>query len=457
MLGWALAAILLLPGGSRAQDAPAGEATRRRIFVPRPRGDASLDEDPAPAPVEEGRESVKVLSGDRLTGAVQEIVAGGRLMLTAPHFEGPVRVAADRLDEVVLPGVLTEPGRDVVEMTNGDVWAGKVTAITDATVFLDTRVAGPVEIRRKTAAAVHFGEGGGGAIESRFHLGKMAPFTPGRGTWKVEDRVLKLESQGNFSTLSAPCEQDTATTFVATLESTFHQNLNVNLVLFAADDEHNYGRKSVFCTFSVYNYNLQYCLENNTRHVRNGNFHDDRIQGKTTLRLAYDPETHRAHIWVDERDLGEHEIPVEIEEGGYVMLTSYQPLRIYALQVLKGIVPPVETKRREETERDVMVFQNRDRVSVTDLTLADGTFTGRTSFGGVDTPLERVKSITFSTVEQEQPRRRRHDVQVVTNESEITLEMERLGGEYLVGASDACGEVAVRRGAIRRIRFNLYQ
>jgi hypothetical protein len=68
----------------------------------------------------------------------------------------------------------------------------------------------------------------------------------------------------------------------------------------------------------------------------------------------------------------------------------------------------------------------------------------------------RAGEIAFRKGGQETPRRRARDVQAVFNNSRLTLELKELAGGALSGKTEFAGDLAIRRDALKSLKFNLY-
>jgi hypothetical protein len=457
-----LIAIALMAAVAFSTIAFAQAGNRKTIFVPKPKGDTSLDN--SSGADAKGPDQVVVLSGDKLTGKVTKITQDGHLHLSAPHFEGEVRVFANKLDTLILGGRAAEAGSDMVVISNGNAITGTIVAITKSKVVMDTTVCGKLEIARNMVTSISFGEGGAGVVESQFHLGRMAPWVKahGSGAWSIRNRALQYTGRGQHSGVAIPYDLTDAVTFEAKIEVMGRSNASLLMIIGATDKSHMYGRDSVLCNFQSYQYQLQYSKKGSVRQIRSGSYHQNRIQGKATLRIAYDPSTNKVSIWKNKLSFGEHKVPVTLGKGKYIMFGSNYSVKVHSFKIMRGIVAPgkdaTETKK---TEKDMLVFKNGDRVSVNDLTLGPDGFAAKTSFGTVGAPLEKIKAVSFRSKGRAKPRRQKHDVKIHTGESVITMNLAKLTPEYVQGTSDLFGgegkPVAIRRKAIRRMQFQLYR
>ena len=430
----------------------------RAIFVPKPKdADDSLDDSTEAAAASSKGDLVTMIAGDRLYGRITEIGADGTLRLTAPHFDGGVRIRLSALDRVAFAPTLKEPAQDVVALTNDDHVAGKVTAMDPALVTIDSPALGTLQIARKVIRSIAFAGATESLLETDFSTGSMAPFVKTRGNWTVKEGALICEASGSYSSIVAPLEQSEPVTMVLDVESLAGPNLNAHLILFADDKQNTYGRNSVFAMFTGHDFNVQYCHNGGTNSVANGRYADRSGFTKGQFRFAFDPASGKAWIWRDQRELGEWVIPFNPKTGKFVMVSTHQPMKLTAIRVLPGIVKPPESVEAAATADDTVVFKNKDHVKVKELALAAGKLSGKTSFGSLETAAENVRLITFATAGQECPRRRKGDVTVDTSSSRVTVQFQKLNDEYLLGTSDNYGTVSVVRKAIKSVRFNIYR
>jgi len=180
-----------------------------------------------------------------------------------------------------------------------------------------------------------------------------------------------------------------------------------------------------------------------------------------TFRLAYDPGTGQAQVWVDAQ-LIINRNTFQIPSGQVVVFNARAPLRVESLMVLSGVVPPLAEDEGSAgsaatADEATIQFANKDRVSVASITLADGEITFRTTYGELKCPVANVERILFGKKGQEEPRRRKNDIRIRTAAGRMTLQFDRLTADSLVGQSEFLGEVKLRRTAVREIKFNPYR
>ena len=454
-----------------APAAPAAVPPRqavRKIFVPTPKGAGDTLDDSKPADGAGQTDVVTTLLGDRVLGSVVAIDADGKLHLTGDQFEGEVQVTVPALDNVVLKSGDKESGEDEVSLTNGDRVVGRLASIDAESVQMDTQAAGRLKISPKVVRSISLARAASVLAESNFSAGSMEPWVARGGDWSVSEGALICRNRGggNTNALYVKLDQKEAVTLVAKIQSYEGSSVRCDLVVFADTTEGGpnvgrYGRNSIFTMFYGSEYYLQYVNNGSTNSIVNRGLGRQLMQG--TLRLAYDPSTGKARLWIDSSDLGTYDVPTKPTSGQYVMFNSYYPLKVEYLGVYRGIVAPsgeddsggVGSVAAEDTP--VIQFANRDRVSASAISLADGEMSFTTSYGQMKCSAQSVARIVFGKKGQEEPRRQNGDVRIRSAAGRMTFQFSRLTADALIGKSDYLGEITVRRSAVREIKFNLYR
>ncbi|KKL17505.1 hypothetical protein LCGC14_2484900, partial [marine sediment metagenome] len=424
-----------------------------------------------PTPPETG-DKVTTTQGDLLIGKVIGI-ADGTLRFTAPHYEREVVIFAESLKRVQLAGKSQESGPMEVGLINKDYIRGKVVAITPESVVIETQTGGMMTISRKVVSSITLAATKRTLLASNFGSGNMEPWKVRAGKWSLKDKQLVLSSGGGGNqAVYAELDQTEALTFVAKVKAANPQQLQCSLVAFADDIEGEYGRNSVFAQFQPWNPQIGYCQNGASRNVSPGRrgmwggpVQVDRTAREQTLRLAYDPATGKATMWLDSNRLHQQTIKPKLTKylptkGKYVIFTARQPCQISYLRVLRGIVPPSQDQGKAinaQANTHTIEFTNEDSVSATAVSMAKGIFVAQTAHGQLRCPLEEVTSVVFATKGQEKPRRDKRDVLVETAASRLTIQFDKLNDEYLLGSSDHLGQVKILRTAVRSIRFHFYK
>jgi hypothetical protein len=117
---------------------------------------------------------------------------------------------------------------------------------------------------------------------------------------------------------------------------------------------------------------------------------------------------------------------------------------------------PAATSTEGDATADASIrvlLVNKDRVTATTVSLADGQVVLTTAYGQVKCPVKSVERIVLSAKAPVEPPRRDGDVRVHTTVGRLTLRLGCLTPEVLVGQSDDVGEVRLKRSAVGEIRF----
>jgi hypothetical protein len=434
------------------------------IFIPKPKGAGETLDDSKATTAAERRDGAVTVQGDRLNGTIVAAEAGGKLRLTGPQFEGEVQVLVAMLDSIILKGDEKESGADEVVLTNGDRVVGELAAITPEGVSIETQSAGRLRISPKVIRTIGLARAAGSVIESNFSAGTLEPWTARGGSWALADDVLMCRNRGGpGGALCAKLEQKEAVTLVAKVQAVEGNALRCDLVVFAdtaegGPNEGRYGRNSIFAMFYDSEYYLHYVREGSTNSIVNRGLGRQLREG--ILRLAYDPATGKARMWVDSTDLGQYDVPNKPTAGQFVLFNSQYPLKVEYLAVLRGVVAPSGDDigpGGPAADTTTIEFTNRDHVSVTSVSLADGQLVAATSYGELKCSIASASRIVFGKKDREEPRRQKGDVRVRTAGGRLTLQFDRLTADTLVGRSECLGEVKLRRNAVKEIKFNLYR
>ena len=100
--------------------------------------------------------TVLTMQGERFIGNVISI-EGGKLRLTGPQFEGEVRILVSALNRVSpLSQTVKSDGPDRVQLTNGDYLGGKIKAVTEDSLVLESQAAGTLNVPRKLVSSIGF-------------------------------------------------------------------------------------------------------------------------------------------------------------------------------------------------------------------------------------------------------------------------------------------------------------
>ena len=444
-----------------------------------------------------GRDAVTTIDGSRLTGNVLD-VEGGKLRLTGAQYGGEVQVLMQAIDSVFLQGGgETRSGQADVALTNGDRLVGDLVAISADAVTVETRGAGRLAMARKVVRSIRLTltPPVGVLLNSNFDLSEMAPWKADKDGWIVTDGALVCEKPDVDNPVYANLPQKEPVTLVASLQALGKGPVRCDLAVFLNNPQQRgngaYGTGGLTVRIDGSQWRMMAAAENSSSSSSTGG---NAFQ-RGTFRLAYDPGTGRAQVWVDtQRIINQNTL--RIPTGQVVLFNARAPLRVESLRVLSGVVPPEgavaggpilrgrgifpgnfdgpaeiaeivgdapapatkpEAPAPEVPATTTVEFTNGDRVSADAVTLADGQLVLTTTHGELRCPLANLARIVFGQKGSEVPRRRKGDVRVTSAAGRLTLRFDRLTSDSLVGQSEFLGEVKLRRSAVREIKFNPYR
>jgi hypothetical protein len=410
---------------------------------------------PAPTGV---TDRVTTFGGGSLGGKVVGIEPGGSLRLTGPQFASDVLVRTSALQVVTLAAGQRDTAADQVGLVGGDRLGGTLVAITPETVEIDTQAAGRLKIPRSRVASIRFGATEEVLVESAFADGEIAPWVIGvPEAWAVEGGALVCK--GSFAErqpVYVKVNQAEPITVVAKIQALQGENFRFDFAI-GSDRLETTGRSGLIVVFMNGRVRMLELVGGSSyplgdRPLPGGAF------TAGVLRVGFQPVTRQCHVWIDETDLGEYALPAPLPQGQYVMFGSNVPLRVEYVRVLRDIVPPVgadDGSAGPPADQGMGVhLANGDMVAATQIALADGRVTLASPYGEIKCDAKSVTRVVFGRKAAKPPARKQTDVQVRTKVCRLTLQIDRMTADALIGRSDAVGgEVKLRRANILELQF----
>ena len=392
---------------------------------------------------------VRTCQGDVLRGTVKSIEADGNLRLAGGQYKGDVVVSVASLSRIAFNGGSEEKGTDELIMTNGDRLLGTVRAITDGEVVMESEAVGSVKVPRKVAAFLSIGRGKTMLAGDFTSSGSIEPWKA-VGKWAFSAGGL-ASARGSDCSLAAKLEQKEAVTFIANVAGDADEGPECTLALHVRDAS-SYGSGSIYATVGDGMYQICTATDDDgTTSVANGPLETQDDQW--TLRFAYDPAARKTALWLNGTQLCEAAASAKLPNGQYVMLVPIGRCTVTSVRVMRGIVSPSEAGRIGQDELDVIDLSNRDRISASAITMADGAFSVKTPFGELKLQADSVSSIVFRKMGREEPVQSKNTVRVSAGGSTLTLQLRELTADHLTGASQCCGSVKLRRAKLTAIWF----
>jgi hypothetical protein len=411
-----------------------------------------------PAPDVPYGDSLLLTTGARMDCEIMTVGEDARMLLRAPFLDGEARVLLSHVQRIRLRSRSQEGGRDYVLMTNDDRLVGRATAITAQTVTVETEAMGTVEIPRNVVRSISSSRASESLVENDFRIDTLDPWRKLRGDWWVEDGVLGCnDSSGPPYAITAQIAQDGPITLEVLVDASEQRRFYVELILFSSDTGSNFlGRNCLHIGFTSTGYWINVRENNRQTRIGGGGNHEVANARRGLLRAAYDPGNGKVYVWGNAALLGEHMAKNAPQAGKFVIIRCNLPHKIEYIRLSSGISPPAGVTDDAAEDTAAIVLANGDRFSAKTLTMTDGVVTAGIALAELPFQMETVRRIVFCKAGSELPRRNRGDVRVHTHRSVITVKLQRLTADELIGTADYLGPVRVRRDAIRSIDFNIY-
>jgi hypothetical protein len=421
-----------------------------------------------PASKPTNQDFVSAIAGDSIHGHVACITPDGLVSITADHFAGPVHMRLANISQITL---VQEPPKDTtaldrVILTNKDVIAGKVIAISPKAITIKSAEVGEFTIQRSVVKSIHFANSSASDIISQFQYGVIRPWKVTSGKWHVKNKKLTINGKaGNVHTVAAPW--DYARSFTMTIDVEGRRNTGCQLVLFTTNEKASNRQSNVNgVNLRIVSHYYSASTRLNGRHQQLGHanlgmgFRGGNWQAveRNVYTVSFDTETRAMKIWKGNKLMGRFLIPEHFVQGKYVVLNGYSNVKMSKLDVRAGVHEPGGEKPTA-TEGHQILFKNHDRVEAASLIMEKGSneLAVNLAFGEVSIAKEALVLIDFGTKGQELPRRIKGDVLVETLRGRYTLQLEALTDKALLGKANVLGGIQINRSSIRRIQFNPYQ
>jgi len=436
-----------------------GEAATNRpgILVPAPTGG------PGAVPKAPVEDVLKFRNADLLHGTLLGISAADGLRWSRTDSKAPLVFALDNLAEVQFgaPPVPRAGTQSRVRLTNGDSLAGELVALTADTLQLQTWYAGSVTLKRPMVAAIQPNI----ALSLVLYAGpnSLQEWQVPRGSsnpWQF--RKDALVALGNNSSV---IYRDVKMADLASIDvEVAWQGYPQFSLFFYGDNVQNYynldgyalavGGTSVYLQRGRGNNGMQ-AVDNNSTDLR-------QLQGKSkaVFGLRVNRTTRTFALLLDGKLVKQWTDPDEFTGSGTKVgfVTQGQPLRVSQIRVAAwdGQLQ-TDTGGKAVADEDYVRLANGDKLTGKLAGIKDGRIAFQTSFAEMNIPLERAAEITLSAKTAAKPRRQATDVQAMfADGGQMTLALEQVDGQSLIGTSEHCGRLTIQRTAFNRLVLNIY-
>jgi len=381
--------------------------------------------------------------------------ATGAVQIAAHWIVGQASLRAAALERVRLHCAAPKESAAMVGLTNGDIVEGKLVEITDESVTLDIPGMGEEEIPRNIVTTVGNPGGRKLPLDTHFSSGKLGPWKTIEGACTVVDgRLTPLHGRTGTYSIGTELDQSGPMTFEVKMRQ--HplmrgQDVEFQIVPFARGMEivpiaTRSESAAPAVSFSTYTATMHMFWIQGNRMIR---YYGMKGKFGLDIRLAYIPEKDIMRVWVNGKQLEDYKTPGAERIGTHLVIRALLGEEIEYIRVHPGIVPPSSTPARKDA--DLIVLANGDRFPTTDTVLADGRITAMFEGNEMRFAPDKLGILILRTNGRKAIKRVPRPVQVLTPRGVMTMTLDRITEDHLIGKSSYLGDVKISRSALTGI------
>jgi len=398
-------------------------------------------------------------NGDMLRGSLLSVLPESAVRWSHPDAKQPIEFALTNVVQIKLvgkPAGTTKEGGAIVRLTNGDELRGEIVSLDAEKLTLATWYAGQVQIQRTM-------------------LQSIVPQTATRATLLAEltgtDGWVRPQGDNAWTYRNGAFVSATAGSIGRDLKMGDRMRMDFDLSwrnfpylqvgLYTDNLENLYGNSYMLQISG----NTVYLQRGRARNFNNlggsVNLENFQQRGRAKLTVLVDKPKRSVTLLVDGVMAKQWVDPAEFAGGGTGLMFQSQgqgPMRLANLAVTDwdGELDTGGSKAAAKQE-DIIRFVNNDKVSGQLKSIANKLISFGTAFATLDIPAERAVEIEFATEKAERARRQTQDVRAVFHDGGgVTVALEKLDDQSLVGTSENFGKRTFARSAFRELRIHIY-
>lgn len=428
--------------------------------------------------------SVRFVNGDKLSGNVVDLSVD-TLTWQSALLKQPAAFDLNQVVDLTIPSEFDPESNDlaahqaVLEMTNGDILKGQLTALNDDEIRLNTWYAGEITIRRVNVKAVNISRNskvfyrGPSGIDDWTHSSKTEAWTYQSG------QLISNREGGIAREIDLPAEAKIA--FEASWRGAFRPK-----ILFYSSDITTSNPKSGYeLIFQGNSVHLKRADDNEwIGHTTNAGVLRENEKAKIEIRVS--TKTGKVLLYINDKFIemwqddkldknfgkGIHFISqntdtirisniVVSEWDGYVEDLSVQqnPFRDQGFRGLRlNDFEDAEEPAAESIPDGRMLLSNGDTVEGEVLEIKDEMIRMKTPFTEVSFPIYRLKNIALNKDNMETPKLYKGDVKAtLADGSKLVFRLDNVKDGHLMGYSQNFGQAKFVENAFERIEFNIHE
>ena len=408
-------------------------------------------------------DSLTLLNGDRLQGRLVGVDASGVLTWQHKAMLEPLRCSTVALDKVELLPRKAEGSRHqqhIVRLVNGDRLCGDVITLDTTQLVFKTWYAGTLNIARSHLASLSPAAVPTGVL----YEGPSEDLTG----WLVSGDesvapVLAYHKGALVLPLGRVCGRR-----IPKLPAKACFDLELGnwvtagfLFSFFCDDPRRMEGDAYHVNFSGGRIEFQRRAGEGEERSLGALDLPEQMTGRKRMRVTIlaDRQERRFTLLLDGRVAHEfrdtQEFKAKVDHSEYIAFVGMDAasLRIFRVSVAPwdGRIPKAESEDGAPVERDTLILSNGDNIAGMAYSIAQDSAKFKTAFGELAVPLERIASLRFAN----KPVPTNGTVRCCFNDQDaVTLTLEKLAAETLVGTAEGIGPLKFPLGACTRLEFN---
>jgi hypothetical protein len=420
-------------------------------------------------------------TGDRIPGSI-DARDEEKITFSSPALAEPARIDLAKLLELrseVQSPVPEGEHEAVVTLTNGNVLRGKLGDLTDETIVLDTWYAGPLELRRVMIDSLDVVDRG-----NSIYSGPDGPegwvFASGRKDdppWRFSAGTMVSKAPGSVAR-----DLDLPEQVSISFELAWRGTLDLRLILFSSDIDSENPSNAYVLSFDRMHAILTKQFTDGAATHRSSidrssvptlgskekvrvEFLADRAAGKFLLKIDGKQVD---EIWEDSNPNG-----AKLGGGLHFVAENDTQVRISRLRVHEwdgrfGLKEEIEDEEDEPLAAEgfqKIRLRNGDILTGRVLGVEEERLKIETAHGEVMLPIARMTNAILHREEDkkdperyQKPKLMKNDVRAwFADGGYVVFRLDGVTDDHFLGHSQTFGDAKFRRGAFRRVEFNIYK
>ena len=420
-------------------------------------------------------------TGDRITGSIDSLDDAG-LVLNSPALAKPATIDPAKLLEIrgdISPPEAAGDHEAIVTLTNGNVLRGRLGALDDQSVVLDTWYAGRLELRRVMVDSLRIIDQG-----NAIYQGPDGPegwvFAAGRKDnppWRFSGGTMVSESPGSVAR-----QLDLPDKVSISFDLAWRTDLDFRLILFSSEIDSETPSNAYILAFDRMQVvlNKQFSDGNATHRssIDRASVPELGSREKVRVELLADRKAGKFQLRINGKAVGdpwEDPNPAGNKLGGgiHFVTENGSPLRVSRIRVNDWDgqfgLPDGEQEEPGQPEPPAgyqrIRLRNGDTVTGRVLGVEEERLRIETAHGEVRLPVNRMTTAMLHRENEkkdhqlyQKPKLMKGDVRAWFDDGgAVVFRLDGIDADKFTGYSQTFGTASFRRDAFRRVEFNIYK